>query len=254
MPLLVQLLESDNSMLVDTTMRIDSIATIWSSEMPEMPEMPAASEITNYLHSPAKTLSLRSSSVLMIISRGMALPPLRGAVRYHTPFNNRTAAVPSAAAGKCRALTATEPKSLPAWGAMETDARNNWGSGSYNSYFGDAGNKGGNIVAWMCVGDDIVCVESTALSANTNNLHTDGTLVGTSGSVSITVTSGTSCTVTKESTLGSAELVTRLLSPLAFPMSSGGSGSWTASASFTNSESNSFSTEVKNEVQQTIQI
>lgn len=31
--------------------------------------------------------------------------------RYHTPFNNRTAAAPAALSGKCRALTANELKS-----------------------------------------------------------------------------------------------------------------------------------------------
>ncbi|KAJ7887179.1 hypothetical protein B0H13DRAFT_2534316 [Mycena leptocephala] len=130
----------------------------------------------------------------------------------HCTFNNRTAAAPAALSGKCRALTAYELKSLPAWGAMETDARNNWGS-------------------------DARC--------NTNTLHTGGTLVGTSGSVSVTVTSGftsgSTCTVTTTITVGIPDVI-------------GGSGSWTASASFTNSEARSFSTEIKNEVQQTIQM
>ncbi|KAJ7850207.1 hypothetical protein B0H13DRAFT_2401431 [Mycena leptocephala] len=175
---------------------------------------------------------------------------------YHTPFNNRTAAAPAALSEKCRALTANALKSLPAWGAMETDARNNWGSDSYNLYFGDAGNKGGNTVAWMCVGDDIVTLESTGdARCNTNTLHTGGTLVGTSGSVSVTVTSsftsGSTCTVTKESTLGISYTATITVG---IPDVIGGSGSWTASASFTNSEARSFSTEIKNEVRQTIQM
>ncbi|KAJ7789993.1 hypothetical protein B0H13DRAFT_2394701 [Mycena leptocephala] len=160
--------------------------------------------------------------------------------RYHTLFNNRT----------------VELKSLPAWGAMQTDARNNWGSGSYHLYFGDDGNHGGKTVAWMCIGDDIVTVEATGdARCNTNTLQTSGTLVGTSGSVSITVTSGftsgSTCTVTKQSTLGISYTATIIVG---LPDVLGGSGSWTASAEFTNSVSKSFSTEITNEVQETIQM
>ncbi|KAJ7850205.1 hypothetical protein B0H13DRAFT_1905782 [Mycena leptocephala] len=94
----------------------------------------------------------------------------------------------------------------------------------------------------MCVGDDIVTLESTGdARCNTNTLHTGGTPVGTSGSVSVTVTSGSTCTVTTTITVGIPDVI-------------GGSGSWTASASFTNSEARSLSTEIKNEVRQTIQM
>ncbi|KAJ7208687.1 hypothetical protein GGX14DRAFT_566896 [Mycena pura] len=177
--------------------------------------------------------------------------------RYYTPGgvdNSISVSELAEAAGKCRQLTETELKSLPAWGAMQSYANKNFGTGSYNLYFGDAGNQGGNTVAWMCVEDDIVQLQSTGnAQCTTNTLHTEGTLVGASGSVTISATSGStstaSYTVTKQSTLGISYTATI---EVGVPDVVGASGSWTASASFTNEESHSFSTEIKNEVQQSV--
>ncbi|KAJ7302869.1 hypothetical protein DFH08DRAFT_977423 [Mycena albidolilacea] len=62
-------------------------------------------------------------------------------------------------------------------------------------FFGDAGNNGGATVAWTCVEDSIVAAQSTGNSQCTNHAaQTSGSLVGTSGSVSVTLTSGPSGT------------------------------------------------------------
>ncbi|KAJ7887181.1 hypothetical protein B0H13DRAFT_2534319 [Mycena leptocephala] len=114
----------------------------------------------------------------------------------------------------------------PRVGAMETDARNNWGSDSYNLYFG--WKQGWEHVAWMCVADDIVTLGSTGdARCNTNTLHTGGTLSAPRVRVRhchLRLHIRSTCTVTKESTLGISYTATITVG---IPDVIGGSGSWT---------------------------
>ncbi|KAF9043865.1 hypothetical protein BDZ89DRAFT_1128184 [Hymenopellis radicata] len=172
--------------------------------------------------------------------------------RMYTPFENRTTAAPAPAAlgGKCRGLSVDELKRLPAWTAMAQYIRTTWGGGSYNLWTA----WDGATEAWMCVGDDVVDLQATGSPGCTiNTVSTGGILVGTNGSVTIGVTSGyissSDYTVTKSSTIGISYTATLTVG---VPDLISGSGSWTASAQFTNQDQYSFKTEINNQVQQSV--
>ncbi|KAF8889224.1 hypothetical protein CPB85DRAFT_1441407 [Mucidula mucida] len=172
------------------------------------------------------------------------------------PVLNGTAAAPSPApaalGGNCRGMSVAELQRLPAWTAIAQYIRTTWGGGSYNLWTAWEG----ATEAWMCVGDDIVDLQATASPVCTiNTLSTGGTLTGTNGSVTIGVTSGfassASYTVTKSATIGLS--CTTSIS-VGVPDVLGASASWTAMAQFTNENQYSFTTQINNEVQQTVML
>ncbi|KAJ7210657.1 hypothetical protein C8J57DRAFT_1257082 [Mycena rebaudengoi] len=101
--------------------------------------------------------------------------------RYHTPASaSVTSLAPiSPRAGRCSSLTTSQLKTLAAWPIIEKKAKELWGSGSYNLYPGNP--------ATVCVTDNIV---KMTLSGNpycsTSPASTGGTIVGTSGTVTLT--------------------------------------------------------------------
>ncbi|KAK6977273.1 hypothetical protein R3P38DRAFT_3476007 [Favolaschia claudopus] len=126
--------------------------------------------------------------------------------RYHTPGNLLDAAVERPAlGGKCTALAVHELTSLPGWPTIAQNIRDHFGGTTYNLWT----TWDGVTHAHSCVGDTIVSLVPTGKRQCTlNNITTDGVLVGTSGTTSITISSGFAATagetVTKQSTLAGA--------------------------------------------------
>ncbi|KAF9017097.1 hypothetical protein BDZ89DRAFT_1075063 [Hymenopellis radicata] len=173
----------------------------------------------------------------------------------YTPFENRTTAAhaPAAPGRKCRGLSVDELKRLPAWTAMEQHIRNTLGVGSYNLNLWTAWD--GAPHAWMCVGDDVVDLQATGSPGCTINTFSNvgGTLVGSSGSVTIGITTGfissSDYTVTKSATIGISDTATLTVG---VPDLISGNGSWPASAQFTNQDQYSFKTELNNQTLQSV--
>ncbi|KAF7321214.1 hypothetical protein HMN09_00210400 [Mycena chlorophos] len=127
--------------------------------------------------------------------------------RIWTPSNGEDRAVADAPGSKCRALKEAELKSLPVWPKMQAYANQNFGTGSYNLYFGDSGNRGGAQVAWTCMKEGVIQMYAKENPVCTRaSGSTSGSVVGTNGTVSITVSSTTaatnSITVTQASKIG----------------------------------------------------
>ncbi|KAJ7762855.1 hypothetical protein DFH07DRAFT_956757 [Mycena maculata] len=158
--------------------------------------------------------------------------------RYYTPAINN----PSPDAGRCSSLTTTELKTLPAWPIIEAKAKELWGSGSYNLVTNPSEYPG--QPATVCVTDSLVRL---TLSGNptctTSTSSTSGTIVGTSGTVTLTYNSGYAATnsysVTKTSTLSLGLTVS---ASFGIPGIGEGGVETTVESSFSNSVGSSFST------------
>ncbi|KAK6974123.1 hypothetical protein R3P38DRAFT_3134108 [Favolaschia claudopus] len=173
--------------------------------------------------------------------------------RYHTPGNLVDAAVERPAlGGKCTALAVHELTSLPGWPTIAQDIRNHFGDTTYNLWT----TWDGVTHAHSCVGDTIVSLVPTGTRQCTlNNITTDGVLVGTSGTTSITISSGFAATagetVTKQSTLSGSYTASIVVGvPDIFSVGA----SYTIGVQFTNTYGSSFETKVNNQIMNTITI
>nr|GAT48109.1 predicted protein [Mycena chlorophos] len=168
--------------------------------------------------------------------------------RIWAPPTERIAA--GAPGTRCRALSVSELQGLPVWPEMQKYARDNWGGGSYNIYLGDAGNRGGDPIAWVCMQEGSIPMYPNANPVCTNVTgDTGGVFSGTGGSVEVTVasvqTTSGSYSVTKSSTIGVGFSTTLTVGePKVFSISATISSSF----SFTNTEGRTFSTSTSNEI------
>ncbi|KAJ7280285.1 hypothetical protein C8J57DRAFT_122269 [Mycena rebaudengoi] len=174
--------------------------------------------------------------------------------RYHTPASaSVTSLAPiSPRAGRCSSLTTSQLKTLAAWPIMEKKARELWGSGSYNLVTNPSEYPGNP--ATVCVTDNIV---KMTLSGNpycsTSSASTGGTIVGTSGTVTLTFKSSygstNSYSVSRTSSLA---LGVKASASFGIPGIGNGSVETSVEATFTNSIGSSFETKTDSAVEHSI--
>ncbi|KAJ7720188.1 hypothetical protein B0H16DRAFT_1896910 [Mycena metata] len=167
--------------------------------------------------------------------------------RYYAPDNfTTTAGASPTVGGQCTDLSGQELKTLPAWPILEATAREFWGSGSYNL----------ELDAYTCVAAGVVQIRLTGSpSCSVTTVNTGGTLVGASGTVTLTIASGYESTgiysVTRSSTIavGFEASVS-----VGVPGLGEAGASITTTTSLTNEVGRSFGTPTSNQITQSIQL
>ncbi|KAJ6595758.1 hypothetical protein DFH09DRAFT_1024608 [Mycena vulgaris] len=101
--------------------------------------------------------------------------------------------------GTCSDLSADDVKSLAGWNALEAAAKSNWGKGSYKLATNIDGQTGSPAQA--CISNEEVKVTlSGDPSCTTTNQQSAGTLVGTSGKITLSAQTGTDSSTTTTTT------------------------------------------------------
>ncbi|KAJ7157799.1 hypothetical protein C8R46DRAFT_1112991 [Mycena filopes] len=154
--------------------------------------------------------------------------------------------------GTCSNLGPDDLKALAGWSLVEAQAVTNWGKGKYNLATNIANE--GNYPAIACVSDDTAMVTVKGdPSCSTSNQTSSGTLVGTSGAVSLSALEGTSSsttiTTTKTSDWSSGLTVA---ATIAIPAIVDATTTLSTSVSITNSLSHAVTTTSNNQQTQTI--
>ncbi|KAJ7500534.1 hypothetical protein B0H11DRAFT_2378367 [Mycena galericulata] len=110
--------------------------------------------------------------------------------------------------GSCATMSPSDVQQLPGWNTLKATAEKNWGTGSYNVVTNDKDYP--SQPAQSCVSTDVVNIApdgspSASQSCTTQQSTSNGEQVGTSGSIALTHTEGTSSdtttTVTQESSI-----------------------------------------------------
>ncbi|KAJ7142385.1 hypothetical protein C8R44DRAFT_602889 [Mycena epipterygia] len=112
------------------------------------------------------------------------------------------------ATGSCATMSSSDVQTLPGWNTLKSTAEKNWGTGSYNVVTNDKDYP--NQPAQSCVSTDTVSITltgdpSAAKSCTSQTSTSNGQQVGTSGTIALTHSAGTSSsttsTVTKTSSI-----------------------------------------------------
>ncbi|KAJ7496610.1 hypothetical protein FB451DRAFT_1208216 [Mycena latifolia] len=123
-----------------------------------------------------------------------------GALLGHVP---QTAASSKRADGTCSNLGPDDLKELDGWSLVEAQARKNWGNGKYHLATNIDNEE--NYPAIACVSDQTAMVTVNGNpSCVTSSQSSSGTLVGTSGTVTLSALEGTSSSTTLTTTKTSA--------------------------------------------------
>ncbi|KAJ7717916.1 hypothetical protein DFH07DRAFT_785056 [Mycena maculata] len=113
-----------------------------------------------------------------------------------------------AATGSCATMSSSDVQTLPGWNTLKSTAESNWGKGSYNVVTNDKDYP--NQPAQSCVSTDTVPITpsgtpSAGQSCTSQNSSSTGQEVGTSGTIALAhsagTTSSTTSTVTKTSSI-----------------------------------------------------
>ncbi|KAJ6471780.1 hypothetical protein C8R47DRAFT_988081 [Mycena vitilis] len=140
--------------------------------------------------------------------------------------------------GACVDLSPDDAQKLPGWNTLKTTAESNWGTKSYtvvtnDQYYPD-------LPAQSCVSTDVVTIvpdgaPSASDACNIQRSQSDGTQVGSNGTMALTHTEGTSSsttsTVTKESSIAIGDSIAATVK---FPEIADVTSTFTFTGTFTN--------------------
>ncbi|KAJ7634801.1 hypothetical protein FB45DRAFT_909888 [Roridomyces roridus] len=154
-------------------------------------------------------------------------------------------------AGTCATLSASDVKALPGWGALQATAKSNWGNGSYKLATNIDAQSG--YPAQACVADSAPVTISGDPDCTTSTQSTGGTLVGTSGTVTLSAQTGTSQQTTTTTTKTAAiSLGVSVEAKIGIPDIVDMSSTFTTSLTVTNSLSTAVATTSSNQQTSTI--
>ncbi|KAF7325298.1 hypothetical protein MVEN_02637300 [Mycena venus] len=165
---------------------------------------------------------------------------------------NQTVAASKRADGTCSNLGPNDLTGLAGWNLVAAQAAANWGNGKYN--LATNINNEADYPALACVSDDtaMVTVKGNP-SCVTSTQTSSGTLVGTSGSVTLSALEGTSSTTTITTTKTSDwSLGVSVAATIGIPDIVDTTTTVSTSISITNSLSNAVTTASNNQQTQTI--
>ncbi|KAJ7125356.1 hypothetical protein C8R44DRAFT_137235 [Mycena epipterygia] len=165
---------------------------------------------------------------------------------------NQTAALSERADGTCSNLGPDDLKKLAGWSLVEAQAATNWGKGKYNLATNIANEA--DYPAIACVSDDaaVITVDENP-SCVTSSQTSSGTLVGTSGTVTLSALEGTSSSTTITTTKTSAwSLGVSVAAKIGIPDIVETTSTVSTSVTVTNSLSDAVATTSNNQQTQTI--
>ncbi|KAJ7114199.1 hypothetical protein C8R43DRAFT_903091 [Mycena crocata] len=151
----------------------------------------------------------------------------------------RTETIAQRDTGSCANMQSEDVQKLPGWKTLKAEAEKNWGTKSYNVVTND--NDFSDYPAQICTSTDIVEIVPDGKPSAAQNCHTqhsisNGTEVGTNGTVTLTHTQGTSSetttTVTKEA---SVSVGVSVAATIGFPAIADVTTTFTFTGTFTNS-------------------
>ncbi|KAJ6590153.1 hypothetical protein DFH09DRAFT_1140973 [Mycena vulgaris] len=165
---------------------------------------------------------------------------------------NQPAAASKRAGGTCSNLGPNDLKELAGWGLVEAQAKANWGNGKYNLATNIANEE--DYAAIACVSDDTAMITVNGKpSCVTTSQTSSGTLVGTSGTVTLSALEGTSSTTTLTTTKTSAwSLGVSVAANIGIPNIVDTTTTISTSVTVTNSLSTAVTTTSNNQQTQTI--
>ncbi|KAF7325934.1 hypothetical protein MKEN_00444300 [Mycena kentingensis (nom. inval.)] len=124
----------------------------------------------------------------------------RGAFLGRTPYVDRAL---EKRAGSCVDLSADDVKNLAGWDALAQKAKDNWGGGSYNLATNIDDENG--YPAQACTSNNAAKVElSGDTSCTTKTQVSEGTIVGSNGTITLSTTIGTEMSTTITATKSAA--------------------------------------------------
>ncbi|KAJ7133727.1 hypothetical protein C8R43DRAFT_1022889 [Mycena crocata] len=154
--------------------------------------------------------------------------------------------------GTCSNLGPNDLKALAGWSLVEAQAAANWGKGKYNLATNIADQS--DYPAIACVSDDTAVVTvNGSPSCVTSTQTSSGTLVGTSGTVTLSAMEGTSSSATITTTKTSAwALGVSVSAKIGIPDIVETTSTVSTSVTITNTLSNAFTASANNQQTQTI--
>ncbi|KAJ7100518.1 hypothetical protein C8R44DRAFT_642060 [Mycena epipterygia] len=143
-----------------------------------------------------------------------------------------------ATTGACADMSSDDVQKLPGWNTLKSAAEKNWGTGSYNVVTNDKDYP--DQPAQSCASTEVVPIvpdgtPSSAQSCTTQSSKGDGQQVGTSGTIALTHSEGTSSSTTTTVTKTSSIAVgVSVAATIGFPDIADVTSTFTFTGTFTN--------------------